>query len=214
MAPDGDEALTILATSNFDIALLDIKLPKVSGMDVLREIRANHSTTVAIMLTAVNEVDTAVKAMSLGASDYIVKPFSLDRVRTSIQMLLVAKSHPPEQKEREMPHSIGDIQDGNQATSEFFSQMDAIAHGVEANYDMLIHYSDMVVERTTEIARQLDIPDKEIKMWATSKSILYYEKMREIESALDKLRRSPLAQNMIGMTETYFYTPESFEKQN
>ncbi len=84
----GDDALGKLAKQDFDVVLLDIRLPGMSGMEVLREIWLNHGNTATIMITAVNDVDTAVEAMKLGASDYIVKPFDLDRVNTSIRAAL------------------------------------------------------------------------------------------------------------------------------
>ena len=87
-ALNGDEALKNLAKQDFDVVLLDIRLPGMSGMEVLREIWLNHSKTATIMITAVNDVDTAVEAMKLGASDYIVKPFELDRVDASIRTTL------------------------------------------------------------------------------------------------------------------------------
>lgn len=64
----GNDALTKLSMQHFGIVLLDIRLPGMSGMEVLRQIRSNHHTTAAIMITAVNDVETAVETMKLGAS--------------------------------------------------------------------------------------------------------------------------------------------------
>jgi len=82
---NGNEALAKLATEDFNVVLLDIRLPGMSGMEVLWEIWLKQGNTATIMITAVNDVNTAVKAMKLGASDYLVKPFDLDRVETSIR---------------------------------------------------------------------------------------------------------------------------------
>ena len=146
-ALNGDEALKNLAKQEFDVILLDIRLPGMSGMEVLREIWLNHIKTATIMITAVNDVDTAVEAMKLGALDYIVKPFELDRVDASIRNALEAKktlkNHPPE--------------------------MDAIARGVEAKLDPFSAYSRVVTQRTADIARQLGIDEEEIQRWATAK---------------------------------------------
>jgi DNA-binding NtrC family response regulator len=60
-------------------------------MEVLKEIWLNHRGTATIMITGVNDVDTAVEATQYGATDYIVKPFDLDRVDTSIRTALLAK---------------------------------------------------------------------------------------------------------------------------
>ena len=147
---NGDDALGELATQDFDVVLLDIRLPGMSGMEVLQEIWLNHHETATVMITAINDVNTAVEAMKLGASDYIVKPFNLDRVNTSIRGALETK----------------------QATSKFSTQMDAIASGVEARLDPSFSYSKMVTQGTVDIARQLGIAEEEIQEWAVAKQSL------------------------------------------
>ena len=64
---DGNAVLTKLAIQDFDIALLDIMLPGISGVEILRNIRLNHNNISVIMITAVNDIGTAVEAMKLGA---------------------------------------------------------------------------------------------------------------------------------------------------
>ncbi len=146
-ALNGDEALVNLAKQEFDVILLDIRLPGMSGMEVLREIWLNHNDTATIMIMAVNDVDTAVEAMKLGALDYIVKPFELDRVDASIRTALETK----------------------QAIKKSPTEMDAIARGVEAKLDPFSAYSKVVTQRTTEIARHLGINEGEIQRWAAAK---------------------------------------------
>ena len=151
-ALDGKDALTKLATKDFEIALLDIRLPGMSGMEVLREIWLNHSNTAVVMITAINDVDTAVEAMKLGASDYIVKPFDLDRVAASIRTAL--------------------------ETEKASTRMDAIAVGVEVKLDPLSNYSKLVTERTVNVARQLGIDGEEIQKWVAAKAKLGVKKGR------------------------------------
>ncbi len=146
-ALNGDEALKNLAKQDFDVVLLDIRLPGMSGMEVLREIWLNHINTATIMITAVNDVDTAVEAMKLGASDYIVKPFELDRVDTSIRTALETK----------------------QTAEKSLAEMEAIARGVEAKLDPFSAYSKVVTQRTIEIARHLGIAEEEIQRWEAAK---------------------------------------------
>ena len=140
--------------------MLDIRLSGMSGMEVLREIWLNHIDTATIMITAVNDVDTAVKAMKLGAADYIVKPFDMDRVNTSIRTVLKTK----------------------RATSKPSSQMDAIAVGVEVKLDPLSNYSKLVMERTIDIARQLGIAEAEIQRWVKARARLDSKRRRVINS--------------------------------
>ena len=77
MASDGKKALEILSERNIDLTLLDLRLPEVNGMDVLKQIKGMDSSIPVIMLTAVKTVDSAVTAMKLGAYDYIIKPFDI-----------------------------------------------------------------------------------------------------------------------------------------
>ncbi len=154
---DGDDALAKLATQDFDVVLLDIRLPGMSGMEVLREIWLNHGNTATIMITAVNDIDTAVEAIKLGASDYIVKPFDTDRITTSIRTALETKP----------------------AIDKSFTEMDAIARGVETKLDPFSSYSKIVTQRTTDIARQLNIAEEEIQRWAAAKAPLDSERNRD-----------------------------------
>ena len=143
----GDDALARLATEDFDVGLLDIRLPGMSGMEVLSKLRSECPGTVAIMITAVNDIDTAVEAMKLGASDYIVKPFDLDKVDESIHAALEAKRT-----------AYKDI-----------TEMDAIASGIEARLDPSSIYSKMVTEKTIEVAKKLGIAEAEIQRWVAAK---------------------------------------------
>jgi DNA-binding NtrC family response regulator len=80
----GEEAKTILEQKTFDVVLTDIKMHKISGMDLLRSIRSNTPETVVIMITAYGTVQSAVEAMKLGAFDYLIKPSSPDEIELAI----------------------------------------------------------------------------------------------------------------------------------
>ncbi len=71
-----------------DVVLLDIKLPGKSGIDILREVVALGIETQVVMLTSDDTADTAVRAMKLGAADYVTKPFDLDEVRIVVNGLV------------------------------------------------------------------------------------------------------------------------------
>lgn len=210
-ALSGDDALAELLAHDFDVALLDIRLPGVSGMKVLAEMRSNRPNTPAIMITAVNDVNTAVEAIKLGASDYIVKPFGIDRVCTSIHKALVGSNRPAGERERKPPPHAGNEEAGEESAR----RIDAIAFGVEANLDSLDGHSSMVTERTVEVARELGIAEAEIQRWAAARTELDREKKRRIEYLLSKLERSPLAQDILGMlSDVYRYKPKSSESEN
>mgnify|MGYP000995738842 CR=1 FL=1 len=83
-ADGGEQALNFLNRRHYDLVLTDLRMDKVSGMDVLAEVRARHADTEVIMLTAYAAVDSAIEAMKLGAFHYIAKPYKIDEVRAQV----------------------------------------------------------------------------------------------------------------------------------
>jgi two-component system response regulator AtoC len=83
-AADGKEALGSVKEAAPDLMVLDHKMPKPDGMEVLRRIRADGHTFPIIMLTAHGNVATAVEAMKAGATEYVTKPFDLDELKLAI----------------------------------------------------------------------------------------------------------------------------------
>jgi len=73
---------------NPDLLLMDITMPDRNGIDILREIKSDGLTTPVVMLTADDTADTAVKAMKMGASDYLTKPFNTDEVKIVIKNII------------------------------------------------------------------------------------------------------------------------------
>ncbi|MCK5127738.1 MAG: sigma-54-dependent Fis family transcriptional regulator [candidate division Zixibacteria bacterium] len=87
-AHSGEEAKGFLTENNYDIVLSDIKMHKVSGMDLLKFIKEKTPDTVVILMTAYGTVQNAVEAMKIGAFDYLIKPFSPDEVE-----MVISKAH-------------------------------------------------------------------------------------------------------------------------
>jgi ATP-dependent Lon protease len=87
-AVNGVEAIKKLEASDFDIVLTDLRMEKVSGIDILEKTRTRYPDTQVIMITAYASVDTAVEAIKRGAFHYIAKPFKLEEVRTTVRQAL------------------------------------------------------------------------------------------------------------------------------
>jgi two-component system OmpR family response regulator len=84
----GEEADHALALGIYDLAVLDIGLPGVSGLDVLRRVRARRSTMPVLMLTAFDTLEDRVRGLDLGADDYLSKPFDLPELEARVRALL------------------------------------------------------------------------------------------------------------------------------
>src|SRR5689334_16071822 len=87
-ARDGVEALETLTRERFELLLLDIKMPRLDGMQVLKKVRVDYPEMVVIMMTAHGSEMIAVEAMKKGAADYITKPFSTDDLLKRVERAL------------------------------------------------------------------------------------------------------------------------------
>lgn len=214
IALEGTEALAKLAAEDFDVVLLDVRLPDISGIDVLATMRLKHPHVAAVMVTAISSIDTAVEATKLGALDYIVKPFNLGRVDASIRTILESKTRLSENRKRETDCCVADEEEGELAMEEPYRQMNAIACGVEARLNSFLGYSKRVTQEAAGIAWQLGIHEAEIERWVATRSKSDTERNAAIESLRDKLARSPLAQSIMGMAVPHQCRPKLSECQN
>lgn len=79
-AADGVEAIKRVQEKDFDVALLDIKMPGANGLEVLRYIKKNSSQTEVVIMTGMSDISMAVEAMKLGAKEYLTKPIDMDQL--------------------------------------------------------------------------------------------------------------------------------------
>ncbi|GAB1432398.1 acetoacetate metabolism transcriptional regulator AtoC [Spirochaetota bacterium] len=84
-AKDGQAAIQLLSAQKFDLAIIDIRMPGIGGMDLLQKIRAMDANLPVIMMTAYPSVDTAVMAMKYGAMDFYSKPLDLAKLKTELE---------------------------------------------------------------------------------------------------------------------------------
>ena len=91
-AKDGFEALNHLSMRDFDIILTDIKLPKMSGLELLKAIKKKNNLQLVVVMSAYGTIDLAVEAIKQGASDFLIKPFSNDYLLMVFEKTLNQKS--------------------------------------------------------------------------------------------------------------------------
>ena len=87
LARDGAAALDLLAVASIDVVVLDVMLPRVSGLDVCRTMRDRGDSTPVLMLTARDAVEDRVRGLDTGADDYLVKPFAFSELVARIRAL-------------------------------------------------------------------------------------------------------------------------------
>jgi len=95
LANDGEAALGHLKAGPFDLIITDIKMPVMDGLQLLQEIRKSGLTTDVIMVTAYGEVETYLKAMSLGAAEYINKPIRIKELKRIVHKVVTEKQARP-----------------------------------------------------------------------------------------------------------------------
>lgn len=88
LAKDGEEALSLAKNYSYDLAILDVMVPKKNGFEVLEQLRQQKKTFPIIFLTAKDALEDKVKGLNIGADDYLTKPFEFDELLARIRALL------------------------------------------------------------------------------------------------------------------------------
>lgn len=88
LAADGEEGLAFARHGDYEVVVLDLMLPKISGLDVLRQLRARKQGPEVLILSARDRVDDRVQGLRLGADDYLVKPFAFDELDARLKALV------------------------------------------------------------------------------------------------------------------------------
>jgi len=84
---DGESCETALKTTNFDIIILDINLPDISGIEIIKKIRAKKNYTPILVVSARNSIENKIEGLDLGADDYLTKPFDYEELLARIKSL-------------------------------------------------------------------------------------------------------------------------------
>ena len=170
---DGRELLTLLEqeSTTIDLILLDIKMPGLSGFDVLEVIQSNYPSIPVVMLTAFSDLDTGLKAIRLGAKDYLAKPVTKDNLVSCVKRVLknseeekdkiaATNQNLAEQKmlEGQLEDALSKIDNTTRATllalSETIEQKDSYTKG----------HCQRVSDISIAIAHALDLSDESIRI--------------------------------------------------
>jgi heavy metal response regulator len=99
-AYDGEEALFMVEANNYDLVLLDIMLPKIDGLEVLKGVRDKGLTFPVLMLTAKDSVEDVIKGLDAGGDDYLTKPFAFAELLARVRALIRRKEREPAEELR------------------------------------------------------------------------------------------------------------------
>lgn len=131
LAIDGENAIAMVQESQYDVILLDLKMPGIDGLETMRRVKELSPDSGVLMMTAYASVDTAVQAMKEGAFDYLVKPFDPDEVELQIKKIVAHREMRLEnimlRKRLEEQYQYDEIIGKSEAMQEIFDLIDRVA---------------------------------------------------------------------------------------
>lgn len=158
-----EQALSALATSAFDIAFSDIRMPGKQGTELLQEIKTAYPEVIVVMITAIDSAQMAIESMRLGAYDYIVKPFNLDQVLVSANRALDKRRL--ENANREYHKYLLQVADERAAETRrlFYSMTQVFIHLLDLKTPFNEGHSLRVAEQARYVARELRMTDDGVR---------------------------------------------------
>jgi putative two-component system response regulator len=160
-AGDGAEALAVLEKHPATLVMSDIRMPKMDGIELLRQIRSRYPDTAVMLLSAVADVEVAVSCFSIGALDYLTKPFNLEEVRARVSQVLERRCLVIENREyRERLEDKVAVQ-ARRLEELFLASIQSLAEALEVKDPYTRGHSVRVSHYSAVIARALGL-DAEI----------------------------------------------------
>jgi len=162
-ASNGLEALEQLQRYPVSLVLTDLRMPGMDGMELLRQVRARHSDVAVMMITAVPDVQAAVECLSIGAMDYLTKPFYLEEVRARViqamdrrRLILENRDYQERLKERV------ELQ-ASRLEQMFLAGVQALAEALELKDPYTRGHSVRVSQYSSILARALQLEDDVVR---------------------------------------------------
>jgi two-component system response regulator PilR (NtrC family) len=131
LAESGKKATEIFDKSSYDLVISDIKMPDMSGVDVLRHIKETDPSVPVIMVTAYASAETAVEALRLGAYDYLTKPFKLEElkanIRNALEKVRLKRENETLKRELKKTQGLDSMLGGSRVMLELFEHIKSVA---------------------------------------------------------------------------------------
>ncbi|MEE2903612.1 MAG: HD domain-containing phosphohydrolase [Myxococcota bacterium] len=173
IAASAEEALELLSKNQFELVISDIKMPGADGLALLRNLRESHPETAVIMMTGFGQIESAVEALKLGASDYLTKPVRLAALTESV---LTALNHRFENLEAaNYQKSLeGDVASKTRELEQAYAQinetykltLEALVTALDARECETGHHSQRVVKYSLAIGQKLGLSTEELEQLA------------------------------------------------
>jgi putative two-component system response regulator len=162
-ASNGFEAIAKMEANPSTLILTDIEMPKMDGFSLLRELRSRWPDAAVMMISGNGDVQTAVSCLSVGALDYLTKPFHLEEVRARITSVLERRRLVLENREYQTRLEQKVQAQARRIEQQFLGGVQALAEALEAKDPYTHGHSMRVSEYSTAIARRLQLPANVIR---------------------------------------------------
>ena len=162
-ASNGLEAVARMESNPSTLILTDIEMPKMDGFSLLRELRSRWPDAAVMMISGNGDVQTAVSCLSVGALDYLTKPFHLEEVRARITSVLERRRLVLENREYQTRLEQKVQAQARRIEQQFLGGVQALAEALEAKDPYTHGHSVRVSEYATAIARRLQLPQSVIR---------------------------------------------------
>jgi putative two-component system response regulator len=163
LAGDGKEALELLKKHRIALVLLDMTMPGMSGQEVLREIVEHYPDTAVIIITAIDNAETAIEMMKAGAYDYIIKPVYFNELPFRVQRALDRRKLTLENKEYRINLEEKIRQQTDKIRESFRNSLKSLALALEAKDRYTSGHSQRVADVAVKIARKLNMSPRDIE---------------------------------------------------
>jgi putative nucleotidyltransferase with HDIG domain len=162
-ADSAEQALHVLETTPIALAILDIKMPGRSGIEIIPEIRSGHPNTAIVMATAVRDIDAAIQCLKQGADDYIRKPFNLEEISLAVKRALEVRRLQIKLKEYQqyLEEKVGEqVVEIRQL---FLGAIEALVSALEAKDEYTGGHSRRVTEIAVALGKELELSGEDLE---------------------------------------------------
>jgi putative two-component system response regulator len=185
-AANGAEALELLERTRVTLVMSDLRMPRVDGIELLKHVRIHWPDTAVVMITAVSEVEVAVSCLSMGASDYLTKPFHLDEVRARVSQALDRRRLVLENRDYQLRLEERVAVQARRLEELFLAGIQALAEALEVKDPYTRGHSIRVSHYAATIARTMALDGEMIRQIELGGHVHDIGKIGVRESVLNK----------------------------
>ncbi|MGH7637991.1 MAG: HD domain-containing phosphohydrolase [Gemmatimonadaceae bacterium] len=186
-AGNGVEALEILERQEVSLVMSDMRMPRMDGIELLKQIRARWPDTAVVMITAVADVEVAVSCLASGAMDYLTKPFHLEEVRARVKQALEKRRLVLENRAYQQHLEMRVAEQARRLENLFLASIRALAEALELKDAYTRGHSMRVSKYSGIIARALRLDEEKVRQIELGGQLHDIGKIGVREDVLNKL---------------------------